>query len=239
MKTIFTTLLVASLAFAFTEPSQLSCTQTSLNAKPGADTITRKGYTLVINDLSTGFDTSTRRRLIDVFFEVYPLQAERFNAQSAREVILTIDPAYGGVAEASGNKIRISPKWMANYPEDLDVITHEAMHVVQSYNHPVPGWLTEGIADYVRYIYGMNNAKGSWLLPEYQSNQHYTNAYRVTARFLIWLEKNVKNGIVDSLDKAARAGKYTPQLWKKLTGKTVEELWQDYGRQPQLELTYR
>jgi len=75
-------------------------------------------------------------------------------------------------------------------------------------------------------------------LPDYKASQHYTNAYRVTTRFLVWLEKN-HTGIVDSLDKTARAGEYTPQLWTKLTGKTVDDLWQDYSQHPELELTYR
>jgi hypothetical protein len=47
------------------------------------------------------------------------------------------------------------------------------------------------------------------------------------------------SGTVDSLDKAAREGKYTSQIWTTLTGKTVDELWKDYSQNPQLELTYR
>jgi Plant Basic Secretory Protein. len=239
MRTYFTILFVALLASGFTKLTSFPGTPATGNSNPGADTITCQGYTLIINNLPSGFDTSTLRRLIDVFFEVYPRQVQRFNTQSAREVLLTIDPQYPGVAEASGNKIRISSQWLKNYPEDLDVITHEAMHIVQSYTHPVPGWLTEGIADYVRYAYGINNLKGNWLLPDFQPDQHYTNAYRITARFFIWLEKNVKAGLVDSLDKAARAGTYAPQLWTTLTGKTVDDLWQEYGRRPRLELSYR
>jgi hypothetical protein len=239
MKSILPVLLVVALAFGFTRPAWTSGLQVISNEAPGADTIIREGYTLVFYNLHPGFDTSTRRRLINAFFQVYPIQVNRFNANAAREVILTIDPTYKGVAETSGNRIRISSRWLKDYPEDIDVLTHETMHVVQSYTHPVPGWLTEGIADYARYMYGINNHNGNWLLPDFRADQHYTNAYRVTARFFIWLEKNKLNGIMDSLDKAARAGEYTPQTWTKLTGKTVDELWQEYSQHPQLELTYR
>jgi hypothetical protein len=232
-------LLVATLALGFTRQAWASGLQVTSDEAPGADTITREGYTLVFYNLHPGFDTSTRRRLIDAFFQVYPLEVRRFNAKAAREVIFTIDPGYDGVAETSGNRVRISPRWLKAHPEDIDVVTHEAMHIVQNYSHPVPGWLTEGIADYARYTYGINNHNGNWWLPDFRANQHYTNAYRVTARFFIWLEKNQPTGIIESLDKAAREGQYTSQIWTKLTGKTVDDLWQDYSQHPQLELTYR
>jgi hypothetical protein len=232
-------LLVATLALGFTRQAWASGLQVTSDEAPGADTITREGYTLVFYNLHPGFDTSTRRRLIDAFFQVYPLEVRRFNAKAVREVIFTIDPGYDGVAETSGNRVRISPRWLNAHPEDIDVVTHEAMHIVQNYSHPVPGWLTEGIADYARYTYGINNHNGNWWLPDFRANQHYTNAYRVTARFFIWLEKNQPTGIIESLDKAAREGQYTSQIWTKLTGKTVDDLWQDYSQHPQLELTYR
>jgi hypothetical protein len=232
-------LLVATLALGFTRQAWASGLQVTSDEAPGADTITREGYTLVFYNLHPGFDTSTRRRLIDAFFQVYPLEVRRFNAKAAREVIFTIDPGYDGVAETSGNRVRISPRWLKAHPEDIDVVTHEAMHIVQNYSHPVPGWLTEGIADYARYTYGINNHNGNWWLPDFRANQHYTNAYRVTARFFIWLEKNQPTGIIESLDNAAREGQYTSQIWTKLTGKTVDDLWQDYSQHPQLELTYR
>ena len=53
--------------------------------------------------------------------------------------------------------------------------------------------LTEGLADYARYKYGVNNAAAGWSLPNYASGQSYTNAYAVTARFLVWLELRVRS----------------------------------------------
>jgi len=60
------------------------------------------------------------------------------------------------------------------------------MHIVQDYGQSTgPGWLTEGIADYARYKFGVNNPAAKWALPAYKSTQKYTDAYRVTARFLV------------------------------------------------------
>ena len=56
----------------------------------------------------------------------------------------------------------------------------------------------------------------------------------MTARFLAWVEKHGKPGIVVTLDKAMRDGTYTAETWPQQTGKTVDELWADYGKNPAL-----
>jgi hypothetical protein len=196
-----------------------------------SDSVTRDGYTLIFLVQDSTFSTVTQQQFTDAFFVVYPQEVERFNKAATKKIVFIIDPSYEGVAAASNGIIRCSPVWMKKHPEDIDVITHEAMHIVQNYHKGrTPGWLTEGIADYVRYKYGVNNDKGGWSLPAFKPAQHYTNAYRVTARFLAWLEENVEATIVDKLNKAAYDGKYKPELWKRYTGKTVDELWDQYAQ---------
>ena len=53
------------------------------------------------------------------------------------------------------------------------MITHEGMHVVQQYLQS-PGWITEGIADYARAKFGVNNAARGWTMPEYDAKQFRT-----------------------------------------------------------------
>nr|GFC13898.1 hypothetical protein [Tanacetum cinerariifolium] len=102
-----------------------------------------------------------------------------------------------------------------------------------------PGWLTEGIADYARYVYGVNNQAGNWKLPDYKAGQSYTNSYRIMARFLVWLDQHGYPKLVNQLDDAARTRTYTPEIWKQKTGKTLDELWAAYTAQPTVQLTYR
>ena len=203
------------------------------------DTITRGGYTLLIVNNEPDFNPQTLQRLIDAFFTVYPEEAARFNKNTLKQVTFFIDPTYKGVAETGNGVARYSPEWLKDHPEDIDVVTHEVMHIVQDYRHDGPGWLTEGIADYVRYVYGINNLKSKWTLPDYRPGQRYTDAYRVTARFLLWVEKNKDPHIVDELDAALRDGHYQASLWVQLTGSTVDQLWQQYAASPSLELSYR
>jgi hypothetical protein len=194
-----------------------------------SDSTTKKGYTLVFEVQDSAFSTVTQKRLTEAFFTVYPQEAARFNPATMKKVVFIADPSYKGVAATSNGIIRCNPQWLASHPEDIDVITHEAMHIVQSYHRGnTPGWLTEGIADYVRYKYGVNNEKGGWSLTPFRPEHHYTNAYRITARFLVWVEKNVDGKIVDEMNKAAYDGVYEEGLWKKYTGKTVDELWTMY-----------
>jgi hypothetical protein len=203
------------------------------------DSLVYGKYSLIFANNDTRFDSLTRQNMINVFFTVYPQMVERFNKNSLTKVGMFIDTAYKAVAETGNGVARFNPAWMKRYPQDVDVVTHEVMHVVQDYKDGEPGWLTEGIADYVRYVYGVNNKGAKWFLPDYRPGQSYKDAYRVTARFLLWVEKYKYSKIVDDLDKNMRDGTYKPELWVKLTGKTVDELWDEYAKNPALELNYK
>ena len=194
----------------------------------------RDGLNLVITNDAPGFDPKEQTRLIDTFFTVYPKMMAEYNKDAPKSVTIAIDSSYHGVAATGADVIHCNPDWFRRNPEDIDVITHEGMHVVQQYKRGGPGWLTEGLADYARAKFGVNNPNAHWTLPDYKEGQSYTDAYRVTARFLLWLEKHVKPGLAVTLDKAMRDGTYTPDIWKQQTGKTLDELWQDYGKNPAL-----
>lgn len=197
------------------------------------DTIKRKGFTIVWINKSDKFDPKTGDRMIETFFKVYPQETKLYNKNTRKLVTFVIEPEYDGVAAASAGVIKVNPEWMIKNPEDLDVVTHEAMHIVQGYPGGAgPGWVTEGVADYVRYKLGVNNAAANWSLPALTDKHHYTNAYRVTARFFVWIEKHYTKKMVQKLDHAMRTKTYSNDFWAKETGKTVEELWDLYKANP-------
>lgn len=187
------------------------------------------GLSLIFFSTDPDFSPLIKKKLQDAFFNVYPREMKRFNVNAPMRVVFKIDTAYKGVAETSNATVTFNPAWFREHPEDIDVVTHEVMHIIQNYgSHQGPGWLTEGIADYARYKFGINNKKSGWKLPDDVRGQKYTDAYRVTARFLVWIEKNKRSTIVDELDAAMRSGEYTAAIWQKLTGKNVDELWKEY-----------
>lgn len=201
------------------------------------DTIVKKPFTLVFINMSPTFDTTIKKKMVDAFFKVYPKEAKLYNIQTLKKVIFVIDPEYTGVAATSGEIVRYNPEWFVKHPGDIDVVTHEVMHIVQSYpDNAGPGWITEGIADYVRYDFGVDNKGAGWSLPDYKAEHNYDNAYRITARFFAWIETTQKKGFVKKLDAAMRTATYTDDFWKKNTGKTVDELWAEYAKNPVVKL---
>ncbi|PZP51744.1 MAG: secretory protein [Pseudopedobacter saltans] len=196
------------------------------------DSTVKGGIKLVFVSNDPTFDPAEKKKMIETFYAVYPKECKIYNPKSTKKVTIFIDTAYTAVAATGGGLMRVNPQWMKKNPEDLDVVTHEAMHVVQGYPRYEPIWVTEGIADYVRATLGVNNEAAKWTLPAYKSSQSYTNSYRITARFFIWLDKNVKKGLIVKLDNAMRANTYSDDFWKNETGKTVDQLWEAYGQNP-------
>lgn len=131
-------------------------------------------------------------------------------------------PAY-----AQGSSITISADWANKHPDDFGCVIHELTHVIQSYPNQrgKPGWLVEGIADYVRF----------WKYePEFprpridKEKASYKDSYRTTAAFLAWITTKYDKRIVPKLDKALREGKYSDAIWGEVTGRSVDALWEEF-----------
>ena len=93
--------------------------------------------------------------------------------------------------------------------------------------NPSPGWMVEGLADYIRRFKFEPQANRPRPNP---ARAKYTDSYRTTAAFLNYIaEKCDKDkDIIKKFNAAMRQGRYAPELWKEYTGKTVDELWADY-----------
>lgn len=211
------------------------CFLWNLTNAQSRETHSKKGKTIIFVNQDPQLNPDVKKGLIKTFFKVYPKMSKDFNPNAIDTVEVTVDTSYTGVAYANNGKITISSAWLQKKPQDLDVITHETFHLVQAYpGHSGPGWLTEGIADYARFKYGVNNKKADWSLTDFSNKQHYDNSYRITARFLYWLTQNYDKNIVHKLDKNMRDKTYSPNLWKQYTGKTLDALWDEYSKNPEV-----
>lgn len=184
-------------------------------------------------------DENVENAFKEIIYKTYPKLMKIYNPNAVTnlKVIIKSNNENKGsfVAYASGNTITVSSDWMLKNPNDFDLMTHEIMHLIQAYpNGAGPGWLTEGIADYARDKYGLNNEKAGWKLTRYNSNQHYTNSYRISGRFLKWIENHHNKNLVKKLDTALRKNQYSTRLWETLTGKTLDELWNAYSTNPKI-----
>jgi hypothetical protein len=142
-------------------------------------------------------------------------------------ISMTFKNDYKGVAAAGGNRITGSVKYFKDHPKDVGAMVHETAHCVQSYRkRGLPGWLVEGIADYIRFWKYEPGTAGR-LNPD---RAQYNASYRTSAAFLAFVSDKYDPKLVTKLNAALRAGTYDTDLWKTLTGKPVEELNQEWRR---------
>jgi hypothetical protein len=147
----------------------------------------------------------------------------------------------GTPAAAGGNRISCNIEWFRrNLPgEAKGAVVHELVHVVQQYgrarrNNPAatrtPGWLVEGIADYIRWFLYEPETKGAEITERNVSRARFDANYRISANFLNWVTATYDKEIVRKLNAAAREGSYSENLWKDSTKKSVEELGEEWKK---------
>ena len=169
------------------------------------------------------------RKIQDLLYKTYPLIFEYFADGQYEKITCTIETR-DGVASTVGRNITVSADYLNQHPNDLDCITHELVHCAQAYPNNAVGWLTEGIADYGRYLFGLYNEASGWKLPAYSQNQSYQNGYRVSAAFLKYVVERHEEEMVHILNAALRDNTYTEDLWKEHTNYSLNELWELYAK---------
>jgi hypothetical protein len=151
------------------------------------------------------------------------LQSEGFKPRTV--ITMTLKKNYKGVAAASGDRITGSASYFKSHPDDFGAMVHETVHCVQAYRSGKnPGWLVEGIADYIRF-FRYEPGKLGKISPD---RARYDGSYRVTAAFLNYIAEKYDKELVRKLNKAMREGDYNPGIWKALTKKSVQELGEEW-----------
>ena len=198
--------------------------------------------TTIAPDLTEWADTELR----PVMQEWYPklvamLPSEGFSPRT--NVTIRFRDNMGGIpASAGGGGINCNAGWFRKElkREARGSVVHEMVHVVQSYGRVprrgtnvmrMPGWLVEGIPDYIRWFLYEPQTKGAEITPRNLARARYDASYRVTGNFLNWVSEKYDSNLVRELNAAGRAGTYSTNLWKEYTGKSVQELgdeWKEF-----------
>ena len=178
-------------------------------------------------------DAWTRQNVVPLVRRWYPKLVEMFPSEgwkASRRVWFRFTNESDCPAYASGYCVTMSRKWFKENPGDVGCIVHEMFHVVQGGYRNAPDWLTEGIADYVRFYLYEPEAHGCDM--DLRSKDvRYDGMYRVSANFLDFVERR-HPGVVKELNALCRQGKYKEETyWKKRTGKTVKELEKEWKSQ--------
>lgn len=166
----------------------------------------------------------------DLIVEWYPRMVNLLGSESyepTRELGLKFRNSKEGIAHTVGNQITVTSQWVKDHPEDVGLVIHEMVHVIQAYPpRSGPGWITEGIADYLRYA--VYEGRPLEWFPTSADPKGFTKGYNLTAGFFLWLENGPAPGIVARLNAHMRRGTYHEDLFKEAGGKPLLELWQDY-----------
>ena len=183
------------------------------------------------------------KELMPMVYEWYPKLADLLPSKGykvADHVTLEFKDDMGGTpAYAVGNQLSLSVPFFRGQLEGeaKGCVVHEMVHTVQNYwrarmtnRNPsdTPGWVTEGIADYVRWFLYEPESKGAEITAGNISSARYDASYRVTANFFHYLSETYDPNIIPKLNAVCREGNYREELWKKWTGKPLEELGADW-----------
>jgi hypothetical protein len=196
-----------------------------VDATPGP---AAKTYEITIDTSETPELKDWAEKLRPVVEQWYPTIVEYLPSEgytAPRQLSITFKNM-DGVAYTRGTRIVCAAAWFKAHPDDQGAVIHELAHVVQQYRGGGnPGWLVEGVADYIRWIKYEPEAKRPRPDPR---RAKYTDSYRTTAAFLEYVAAAHEHEVVVRLNQAMRQGRYRPELWKEYTGKTVDELWEAY-----------
>jgi hypothetical protein len=176
------------------------------------------------------------RELIPVLQQWYPrivkmLPSENFVAPQSFSIVFT--ERYKGVAATMGNRIECDPAFYRRQlkGEAIGSLIHELVHVVQQYGHASrpnaarpPGWLVEGIADYIRWFLFEPQSRGAEIHPKDAATVRHDASYRISANFLHWVVGKYDKDLIRELNAALREARYDAAWWQKRSGHTLEQL---------------
>ena len=152
----------------------------------------------------------------------------------ASRVTFRIRTDMDGPASAGGGTINVNAQWTEKVPKEaIGAMVHEMVHIVQAYSKGnTPGWLVEGIADYIRWFLFEPESRGAEITSRNIGNARYDGNYRISANFLDYVfrtyDKSKDGKLLLLLNATLREGKYTEEFWKTNTGKTLAELNDDW-----------
>lgn len=186
----------------------------------------------------------SEEELIPVIQEWYPkivemLPSEGFQAASQVRLRYRTDMPAAVPASAGGSTVNLNTAWFRQHVrgEAKGCVIHELVHVVQAYQQgrrlnpespAVPGWLVEGLADYVRWFLYEPATGGALLSPKQLALARYDESYRVSANFLDWVVRTQDKDLIQKVNAAARSGKYDDSLWEIYTRKRLQDLAEEW-----------
>ena len=223
------------LLAAFSCPVAISLADETPNVK--SVEIADGGYRFTVDTTESPDLTEwAHRELIPVMEKWYPLIVAMLPSEgysAPKTFSITFTDRYKGVAATGGNRIECNPAWYRTQlkGEAIGSLVHELVHVVQQYRggRP-PGWLVEGIPDYIRWYLYEPESKGCEIPPRRAASAKHDGSYRVSANFLNFVIGKYDKELIKELNGALRDKRYDAELWKTRTSRGIEELADEWRK---------
>lgn len=159
--------------------------------------------------------------------------------EAPKQCSITFSASMNGVAATGGTRVRCAAAWFRQnlQGEAKGAVVHELVHVVQNYGiarrtNPnatrTPGWLVEGICDYIRWFLYEPQTRGAEITSRNIARAKYDGNYRISGNFINWVTVTYCKDLVQQLNAAARQGKYNDDLWKTATDHALQELGDEW-----------
>ncbi|RYY73069.1 MAG: hypothetical protein EOO52_19560 [Gammaproteobacteria bacterium] len=193
-------------------------------------------YTLTITNGNL-INSGHLEKMICNFFATYPKIVELLNPNASKTITFTFSPGANDIAAAYGTNIVYLTSYLAEAPDDVDIVVHETTHAAQAeLVEKLPRWIIEGTADFIRDLYGLDS-KNIWSIPRrYVDNKkHYTNGYGDAAGFFKWIDAIYRQNqlpVAAEISRTTLTTPYTDDIWVALTGKSLDALWNEYVNFP-------
>lgn len=225
-----TILLLAKPVFAM-EPNTKNVSSRQNNIK-----LSLEGGTYVITiDTNESPDLSNwaKQKLAPVVSKWYPLIVQMLPSKgysAPTRVEITISDSIDGVAYTSGNRVSCNGVWFKRQldGEALGAVVHELVHVVQQYRwgerQKTPGWLVEGIPDYIRWFLYEPESGGALINRSRAKLVKHDASYRVSANFIHWVSNKYGSSLMQKLNARLREGRYDDSFWREYTGIELVDL---------------
>ncbi|KAA8536239.1 hypothetical protein F0562_028717 [Nyssa sinensis] len=183
---------------------------------------TTPGGVRFTNEIGLEYSRQTLISATDFIWRLFQQNTAAADRKNVSRVSLFIENP-DGVGYSINNEIHVSANYIRDYAGDvkreiIGSIYHKMAHIwLWNGNGQSPGWLLEGIADFVRLKAGY--ASSHWVQPG--QGDRWAQGYDVTARFLDYCN-SLRNEFMAELNKKLRSG-YSANYFVELLGKTVEQ----------------
>lgn len=133
-------------------------------------------------------------------------------------------------APVSRRRIDLGMGLLRQSPERLpETLRHEMTHLYQTYASGAPEHWREGIADYVAYELGAEEAE---CLECTVTRPMYTDGYECAAALLRFIAEHYEPRIAAKLHAQLVRGNYSDEFFLRETGKALEALWEEFRQGP-------